>query len=93
MEKIMVRLDKYQNDFINGSNGSCSVSAAVPSSLSNPNHKEAQRKELESMQLDFTKLKNLVDSAMVRLASAEKKKDDLEQYVGQTALLFMDAKK
>ena len=34
-------LDKYQNDFINGSNGSCSVSADVPS-LGNPNHKEAQ---------------------------------------------------
>ena len=88
-ETIKVRLDKYQNDFRNGSNGSCSASVAVSSSSGNPNPNEAQRKELESMQVAFTKLKNLVDSAMLRLASPEKKIDDLEQ----TALLFRDAKK
>ena len=33
METIKVCLDKYQNDFINDSNGSCSVPAAVVSSL------------------------------------------------------------
>ena len=49
MKTIKVRLDKYQNDFINGSNGRCSVSAAVPSSSGNPNDNEAQRKELESI--------------------------------------------
>ena len=92
METIKVRLDKYLNDFINGSNGSCSVSAAVPSSLDNPNHKEAQRKELDSMQLAFTKLKNLVDSAMVRLVSAEKKIDDLEQYGRSNCLIVHGCK-
>ena len=77
METIKVRSDKYQNDFINGSNGSCSVSVAVLFSSGNPNHNETQRKELESMQLAFIKLKDLIDLAMVRLASAEKKIDDL----------------
>ena len=38
MEAIKVHLDTYQNDLINGSNASCSVSAAVPSFLGNPNH-------------------------------------------------------
>ena len=76
MEAIKLRLDKYRNHEVNGSNDSYSVSAAVPSSSGNPNHNEAQSKELESMQLTFTKLKSLVDSAMVR--SAEKKLDDLE---------------
>ena len=42
MEVIKVRLDKYQNDFINDSNNSSFVSAAVPS-LGNPNHNEAQK--------------------------------------------------
>ena len=91
METIKVRLDKYQNDFINGSNGSCSVSTAVPS-LGYPNHKEAQRKELDSMQLAFTKLKNLFDSAMVRFTSAEKKIDDLEQYGRSNCLIVNGCK-
>ena len=86
-ETIKVRLDKYQNDFINGSNGSCSVSAAVYSSSGSPNPNEAQWKELESMQVAFTKLKNLVDSTMLRLASPEKKIDDLEQCLRSNCII------
>ena len=50
-----------------------------------------QRKTSESMQLAFTKLKDFVDSAMVRLASSEKKLMTLSNMAGQTALLFMNA--
>ena len=56
MRVMKVHLD---NDFINDSNGSSSVSAAVPSS-GNPSHNEAQTKELESIKLAFIKLEILL---------------------------------
>ena len=44
------------------------------------------------MQLTFTTLKNLVDLAMVRLASAEKKLNDLEQYGRSNCLIVHGCK-
>ena len=95
MESMKERLDKYQNDFHSKKSiTESTVDTAEDSFVDHPSPAaiDAQKTELEEMQLAYTKLKDLVDSALVRLAAAERKMDNLEQYSRSNCLIVHGCK-
>ena len=87
------RLDKYQADFDNR------LANCIADPINNTNAlildeniAALQKKELEEMQIAYTKLRGSLDSALERIAAAEQKIDDQEQYSRANCLILHGCK-